>query len=428
MAKSRGAGNPSLREPAGFGLYRTRADHEVLNGIELLLPVEVRRQLLEERQALANARDRAREEERERARQAAAETSNVATAPIARPTTRDDQAFTKIFERGVARRNPARRHPVLRAAEILRVLSKVSTTRNKDDYKRELELVDKLTGLGALRDVVNPGFHPTSWEKALASLRERHPHFLDVTNFVANRVSLSMRSLGPLVIPPIHIWGLPGIGKSHFANDLALALGAPLRRHSMENAQTTALLLGTERHWSTASPGIVFDQIVLGSSANPIFFIDEIDKAPRNASYDPLAPLHSLMEPITAIAVRDASLDMTFDASLAIYVAASNDPAKLPHSLRSRMTEFEILPPFGEHALRIALAVATRAVEQLSIPDFDPPPPRVAYELAHLSPRAILKATQVAVANALMNGRLHLRVSDLPVDPLDSASPKTRLH
>lgn len=431
VTKSRSPGNQWSKDPLGFGLYRTRADHEVLDGIELLLPLDVRWELLEARQALARARNRALEEERERARQAsAAAMTTVASVPPAtgRPVRRDDQAFTKVFEREVSRRNPARRHPVLRAAEVLRVIDKVSTTRNKDDYKRELEFIDKLTRLGALRDVVNPGFNPTKWTLALSRLREFHPHFLDVTNFVADRVAVSMRSRGPLSIPPIHIWGPPGIGKSHYANDLASALGAPLRRHSMENAQTTALLLGTERHWSTATPGMIFEQIVMGTCANPLFLIDEIDKAPRNANYDPLAPLHSLLEPITAAEVRDASLDITFDASLAIYIAASNEPAKLPASLLSRMTEFEILPPRGEQALQIARTVATRAVELLSIPNFDLPAPRVAHQLAHLSPRAILKATQVAVANALLNGRCHLEPSDLPDDPLDAASAKVRLH
>jgi len=409
-------------EPAGFGLYRTRAAHEIPNGIEILLPLDVRSRLLEARRTLAIAREKALEQERERAQQLAATTSS------ARPMPHDEREFVKRFERGVARRNPAHRHPVLRASEIVRVVARISTTRNKDDHKRELELVERLKALGALREVVNPAFQPERWAMALASLRAVHPHFADATDFVADHVSLSKRSVGPLVIPPIHVWGPPGIGKSHYASDLAAALGAPLRRHSMENAQTTALLLGTERHWSTATPGIVFEQIVLGSSANPVFLIDEIDKAPRNAGYDPLAPLHSLMEPLTAATARDASLDITFDASLAIFITASNDPRKIPDSLRSRMTEFQISPPRGEAALQIARIVANRAVEQLSIPGFDSPAPRIAHKLAHLSPRAIRKATQLAVAHALANDRRYLVASDLPLDELDERQPLPTSH
>ena len=411
----------------GFALYRVEPSRDPFESVELLLPTSLRWRLLEERRLLAAARQEERRVERARWDGISSPASGPTVPRLSEEESR--LQFIKEFERGVARRNPARRHPVLQANEILRVIAKIGTIRSKDDHKRELELADKLKGRGALREIANPVRDPARWNRALGDLRSIHPHFLVVTNFVAEHVALSLRSRRPLTIPAIHLWGPPGIGKSHYANDLATALGAPLRRHSMENAQTTALLLGTERHWSTASPGIIFDQIVLGQYANPIFLIDELDKAPRNSGYDPLAPLHSLMEPFTAATVRDAALDITFDASLAIYVATSNDPKKIPESLRSRLTEFEILPPRGEVALQIARTVASRTVEQLSIPGFNSPEPRVAHKLAHLAPRAIRNAVQLAVARALVNDRRYLKVSDLPADDdVDGGMPKVVLH
>ena len=339
-----------------------------------------------------------------------------------------NEEFSKIFERGVARRNRARRHPVLKAKEVLRVLDRIGTVRNKEDRKREFEIMDRITSLGALRDVANPAFRPERWAQSIARLRASHPHFQPVTDFVCEQVALSLSSTEPLTIPPIHIWGPPGIGKSHYATDLALALEAPLRRQSMENAQTTSLLLGTERHWSTATPGLVFDQIVLGKYANPVFLIDEIDKSPPNSSYDPLVPLHSLLEPFTAATVCDAALDITFDARLAIYIAASNNPNKIPQSLRSRFTEFEISRPRGEEALQIAQVVACSAVGELSVPDFSAPEPRLAFKLAHLDPRAIRKAVQSAVARAVLNGRKHLTRADFSLVDLDEEASPRVLH
>ena len=419
------------REPkcfVGFALYRTEPSQEAFESVELLLPTSLRWRLLEERRLLSQARaeERLLAAAEERARWDRERVSR----PIAPQLSEEEVRlrFIKAFERGVARRDPARRHPVLEANEILRVVVKIGTVRNKDDHKRELELIEKVKGRGALREIANPVRNSARWNRALSDLRSNHPHFLAVTNFVAEHVALSACSKRPLVIPAIHLWGPPGIGKSHYANDLAIALGAPLRRHSMENAQTTALLLGTERHWSTATPGIIFDQIVLGQYANPIFLIDELDKAPKNSGYDPITPLHSLMEPFTAATVRDAALDITFDASLAIYVATSNDPKKIPESLRSRLTEFEILPPRGDAALQVARVVASRTVEQLSIPGFNSPEPRVAHKLAHLAPRAIRRAVEVAVARALVNDRLYLKVSDLPDDDLDDGAPRGVLH
>ncbi|MDR6861439.1 AAA family ATPase [Variovorax guangxiensis] len=411
-------------------MYRTEASEDSYQGVELLLPIALQWRLVEERRRLARAREEDRRvstPERLRADRDATRPAVARTAQL--PAGPDDQlSFIKQFERGVARRERKRRHPVLKAEEVLRVLAKTATVRNRDEHKRELELMEKVKSLGALRDVANPARHPERWARTVASLRASHPHFLVVTDFVVEHVALSMSSRGPLWIPPIHIWGPPGIGKSHYANDLALALGAPLRRQSMENAQTTSLLLGTERHWSTACPGAVFDEIVLGRFANPIFLIDELDKAPTSSTYDPLRPLHSLLEPLTASTIRDAALDITFDASLAIYIAASNDPTKIPESLRSRFSEFEIPVPRGEQALQVAQVVATRTVEKLSVPDFLPPEPRLAYQLAHLTPRAIRKAIQRAVARAIVNDRRYLKPSDLPADVLDDDEAKIVLH
>lgn len=417
-------------EPEGYAMYRTEASQDSYQGAEILLPIALQWRLVEERQLLA----RAREEERNTAAMArllaGRDVSRAPAAPPAHlPTGPEDRvSFIKRFERGVARRDRKRLHPVLKAEEVLRVLDKTATVRNKDEHKRELELMEKVKSLGALRQVASPNRCPDRWARSVEGLRASHPHFLHVTDFVFEHVALAMSSKGPLSIPPLHLWGPPGIGKSHYANDLAIALGAPLRRQSMENAQTTSLLLGTERHWSTACPGAVFEEIVLGRFANPVFLIDELDKAPANSTYDPLKPLHSLLEPLTATTIRDAALDITFDASLVIYIAASNDPTKLPESLRSRFSEFHIPLPHGEDALQIAQVVAARTVEKLSVPDFLPPEPRLAYRLAHLTPRGIRKAIQRAVAHALVNDRRYLKPSDLPADLLDEDATKVVLH
>ncbi len=337
----------------------------------------------------------------------------------------DEVAFARIFERGVRGRDPTKRHPVLTSKEVLRVSRKIATLRDRENKKRELEALDNLIEKGALRAVANPVFARAAWNHSLQRLHECHPHFRVVTNYVAAQVALSGKSRRPLVVPPLHIWGAPGIGKSCYAHDLATALGTPIRRQSMENAQTTALLLGSERHWSTAAPGIVFEAIALGEHANPIFLIDELDKAPKNAGYDPVAPLHSLLEPFTAQRVRDAALDFEFDASLAIYIATSNNPAKVPDSLRSRFREFEILPPAGEEALQAARVVVARAIVDLRIPGFAEPAARWSHKLAHLTPREIVHAVRDAAALAIQAGRLHLTLEDLPAEERASKEAPT---
>jgi len=410
--------------PAGFSCVRFSDVMDRACPKVVLLPTILASGLVEAQDA---RRLQQIEEEHARVRPA----SRVAAAPassVASKAPVDEEAFTRIFERGVRSRDPARRHPVLTSKEVLRVSRKIASLRDRESQKREWEVLDKLMSKGALRAVANPVFSSSAWEKSLRELLECHPHFRAVTNYVAAQVALSKKSKRPLVIPPLHIWGVPGIGKSYYAHELATALGTPMRRQSMENAQTTALLLGSERHWSTAAPGIVFEAIALGEHANPIFLIDELDKAPKNSGYDPLAPLHSLLEPFTAQRARDAALDFEFDASLAIYIATSNDPAKIPSSLRSRFREFEILPPTGEEALQAARVVVARAIAELSIPGFVEPSARLAHKIAHLTPREIVHAVRDAAAHAIRAGRLHLALEDLPADEEYATGPTRTLQ
>ncbi|MES1265544.1 MAG: hypothetical protein ABUU24_07820, partial [Variovorax sp.] len=87
-----------------------------------------------------------------------------------------------------------------------------------------------------------------------------------------------------------------------------------------------------------------------------------------------------------------------------------------------------IPPPRGAHAIQIAQVVVARTIENLSVPGFLPPEPRLANRLAHLTPRAIRKAVQGAVARAVVNDRRYLKASDLPADVLDEDGPKVVLH
>ena len=413
--------------PCGFSLLRILNMRDGADFLELWLPTGLKDDLLEEQRAMWLKRV---DEQRLKLDRALAQQTNVAGIPQRQSTTgiEADVAFSEAFDRRVGRRNRTRLHPVLTSKELIRVAEKVSSMRDRDYQRREREFLDKLKTKGALRAVANPIFSPASWTRSLDDLYRMHPHFRAVTGYVAKQVALSARSSRPLTIPPLHLWGMPGIGKSCYANALAKALGAPLRRHSMENAQTTALLLGSERHWSTAAPGIVFEEVVLGQHANPIFLIEELDKASRGATYDPTAPLHSLLEPLTAQKVRDASLDLEFDASLAIYIATSNDPTKVPAPLRSRFREFEILPLTGEEALRAARVVVASAIAELNVPGFTEPEPRLAHKLAHLTPREIHHAVRDAVATALESGRLYLTVDDLADEQASGECSPRVLH
>ncbi len=192
-----------------------------------------------------------------------------------------------------------------------------------------------------------------------------------------------------------------------------------MRRQPFDNESTAASLLGSERKWSNTQSGIVFNLVCLGEHANPILLLDEIDKARRLDGQDPLAPLHSLLEPATASKVRDISADIEFNASLVIWISTANQPEKLVDALRSRFREFYIDRPTAAQALAMAPAIVASAMKRLGMPDFELPNRSLVRKLAHLTPRELCQAIELAVAAAVSNGRRQLLPSDIPAEFLD---------
>ncbi len=166
--------------------------------------------------------------------------------------------------------------------------------------------------------------------------------------------------------------------------------------------------------WSNSTPGVLFDLLCLGDCANPVVLLDELEKAGRCAKDDPLAPLHSLLEPSTATRVRDASMNFEFDASLVTWIATANHVLFLPTSLRSRFREFRIDHPNAEQAITIAFSVTRNVIEKAAPQGFCTPKRAVILKLAHLTPREIYQVVEQAIGKAALNHRTTIEFGDLP--------------
>lgn len=241
-----------------------------------------------------------------------------------------------------------------------------------------------------------------------------HPHFGEVIDFVMQHQALSSRSKVALPMTPILLNGEAGVGKTHFAFELAAVIGTTCRRVAFDTPITAATLMGSDRRWANTQAGLLFELVCLGQFANPIIVLDELDKARRERDWNPLAPLHTLLEPSTAAKVRDVSADFEFDASQVIWIATANDSRLLTGPIRSRFREFHIERPEAAGALASATAVVKTAFAALKLVRMDPPAKDFAVALAHLVPREITQVVKVAAANAIQKGKNTLDVEDLP--------------
>ena len=304
----------------------------------------------------------------------------------------------------------ANQHPVYLPRVPAVMYARAQTlAADKDVKRRDLELSHQLARNGVLRLVAVPE-STNLLEKLFAS----HPNFREVTNLVCNQIVLAQKSERAPRIPPILLDGEPGLGKTHFASALAKAIGAPVQHISFDASITAARLTGGDRHWANTSVGALFESVCLGTHANPVFVLDEIDKATGRVYQDPVAALHSLLEPSTASRVRDLSADMEFDASLVTWITTSNQARLLRDSLRSRFRKFHITRPTAEESIIATQMMVESILEDLNLDDFFMPYKSFLVALAHLVPREVQRAVQQAVAGAVAAGRTSVRLDDIP--------------
>lgn len=270
---------------------------------------------------------------------------------------------------------------------------------------------ERMIEKGADRFQVKPSGLP-----AMEHLYEELPNFTEVLDDVKRQLALCQDSRDALEITPMLLLGPPGIGKTHFAREVAQLLGTGLGFISMSSLTAGWVLSGASSQWKGARPGKVFETLVDGAYANPVMVVDEIDKARGEHAYDPLGALYSLLEHDTARSFIDEFAEVPIDASQLIWVATANDERAIPDPILNRMNVFEVQAPDREAARTIAARLyrSIRGAHDWGR-QFDPEPPEAVLErAAQLAPREMRRAWMTAFGNARLDHRGTLDVKDLP--------------
>lgn len=210
--------------------------------------------------------------------------------------------------------------------------------------------------------------------------------------------------------------GAPGIGKTHFARQLAALLGTGMNLVPMSSMTAGWLLSGSSAQWKGARPGKVFEALVEGEYANPVIVVDEIDKAAGDAQYDPLGTLYALLEHDTAQSFTDEFADVAIDASQVIWITTANDERAIPDPILNRMNVFAVQAP----TLAQARAIAQRLYQGIRAEHdwgrlFEPEAQADVLDLlAQMPPREMRRALMTGFGNARLEQRERVEVADLP--------------
>ncbi|MFM0740097.1 AAA family ATPase [Paraburkholderia xenovorans] len=272
---------------------------------------------------------------------------------------------------------------------------------------------EKMLKNGNLRFCVKPNRMPS-----IDDLIDALPNFSEPLDDIRKQVALCLETEDRLELMPILLLGDPGIGKTHFAKQLARLLGTAYQYVAMSSLTAGWILSGASSQWKNAKPGKVFDALVNGSYANPVIAVDEIDKATGDSQYDPLGALYALLEHDTAGTFIDEFAEIPINAGHVIWIATANDERSIPEPILNRMNVYEIPPPDRDGARRIAQAIydeirsahnwGLRFPETLGDATLD--------ALKAASPREMRRAILNGFGSARIDGRDRVEAGDIRLD------------
>ena len=294
-----------------------------------------------------------------------------------------------------------------RCAEVERRMNRLPPKEHeslRSTYERMLEK-------GPERFQVKPSGLP-----AMDHLYDELPNFHAALDDIKRQLALCQDSRDALEIAPMLLLGPPGIGKTHFAREIAQLLGTGMGFVSMSSLTAGWVLSGASSQWKGARPGKIFETLVEGAYANPLMVIDEIDKARGEHAYDPLGALYSLLEHDTAQDFTDEFAEVAIDASQVIWVATANDGHAIPEPILNRMSVYEVQAPDRDAARTIALRLyaSLRTGHDWGRRFDESPAEAVLERMSELAPRDMRRAWTAAFGNARLDNRCTIELRDLP--------------
>ena len=314
----------------------------------------------------------------------------------------------------------AQMRSVFCTSDVERKLARLQDTGPQRDFDHLRSMYERMLERGPERFQVKPQGVPD-----MADLYDRLPNFTEALDDVRRHVALAQDSRDGLEVTPMLLLGPPGIGKTHFARQLAELLGTGMNLLPMSSMTAGWLLSGSSSQWKGARPGKVFEALVEGEYANPVIVVDEIDKASSDAQYDPLGALYSLLEHDTAQNFTDEFAEVPIDASQVIWITTANDSRGIPDPILNRMNVFEVQAPTVDQARSIARMLYTGIRTAHDWGRLIDPEPQgdVLDCLSHMPPREMRRALMVAFGNARLDHRSTVEVADLP----KGASSRSRI-
>jgi ATP-dependent Lon protease len=226
------------------------------------------------------------------------------------------------------------------------------------------------------------------------ALKDKFPNFKDVIEYYSGAMYIFEQTGTPPA--PVLLLGSPGLGKTHFSNELAKVVGSMMTVIPVSSLSAGWVISGAAAQWKDAQMGKVASALLNGSSMSPVIVLDEIDKK-SEGNYDPLGALYPLLEYQTAKEFVDEYLDFPLDASNVIWVATANKLNGIPEPILDRFVVFDVAQLNKEETIKVAKSIFTDLTRGLTPQNLSP---EILEILQDKTPRQIKQVLKKALAYA----------------------------
>ena len=176
---------------------------------------------------------------------------------------------------------------------------------------------------------------------------------------------------------PLLLVGALGAGKSYFASMLAEMMQVPVVKMDRSSVSMSCLLSGLGPHWTSCGLGEVFRALAFGragklAAANPVFVLDEIDKIGGDPKFDPVGPVHALLEESSAKYFEDESLPgIEMNASRIRWILIANETRPISVPILSRVHVIHVPELTENEARHFRARIFAGVVSSLGLSEFD---------------------------------------------------------